>query len=712
MKGRLKFMNDHRKTGGKRPNRLISEKSPYLLQHAYNPVDWHPWDAKAFDKAKKEDKPVFLSIGYSTCHWCHVMERESFVDPMIAQLLNETFVCIKVDKEERPDIDSVYMKVCQMLTGSGGWPLTIIMTHDKKPFFAATYIPRRTRFGRTGMMELIPRIQSLWESRREELIKSAEKVTDLFMKTEGVHTVKNGELGESILKTTFEELDRQFDECNGGFGVAPKFPSAHNLLFLLRYWKRSGNEKALHMVEKTLKAMRLGGIYDHLGFGFHRYSTDSKWLVPHFEKMLYDQAMLTLAYTEAFQATGRGEYEQTVRETLTYVLRDMTDPQGGFYSAKDADSEGEEGKFYLWTEDEVSRFLSADETNLVRKIFNLEKGGNFEDESTWKRTGRNILYMKKSLDENASKLGISSGMLQEKFDIARQKLYDERVKRVAPSKDDKILTDWNGLMIAALAKAARVFDETEYRDASKKAVDFVLNKLLDSKGRLLHRYRDGEVAIPGFLDDYAFFIWGLLELYETTFEVEYLVSALKLSEELAKHFWDEEDGGFFFSGDDAEEILVRKKEIHDGAIPSGNSVAFLNLIRLARMTANTDLEDRASEMLSSFSGIVSKSPVAYTYLMTGVDFVLGVSYEVVIVGNYLSEDTKSLIRTLRNKFIPNKVVLLRECNEMLPKISHLAAFTRDLHTLEGKATAYICKNYKCNLPTTDKQKMLDLLNMK
>jgi hypothetical protein len=705
-------MINHIESNGRKPNRLKGEKSPYLLQHAYNPVDWHPWGSAAFKKAKKEDKPVFLSIGYSTCHWCHVMERESFTDLTVAKLLNKTFVCIKVDREERPDIDSIYMKACQMMTGSGGWPLTVIMTPDKKPFFAATYIPKETRFGRTGIKELIPRIKSLWESRREELASSAHKITDLLKQSEKrAETIKSKELGESILESAYEKLAEQFDEHNGGFGVAPKFPSTHNLLFLLRYWKRTGNEKALQMVEKTLRAMRLGGIYDHIGFGFHRYSTDSIWFVPHFEKMLYDQAMLTIAYTEAYQATGRQEYARTVREILTYVLRDMTDPQGGFYSAEDADSEGEEGKFYLWTEDQINGILTTDESELVKKVFNVKRRGNYQEESTWKRTGRNILCLKKSTEEIASQLKIPPRVLQERLNMARQKLHNARKKRVPPSKDDKVLTDWNGLMIAALAKAARVLDETRYGDAAEQAADFVLDKLRDSEGQLHHRYRDGEAAIRGFLDDYAFFIWGLLELYETTFDAEHLESALELTEDLTKHFWDE-DGGFYFTADDAEHVLIRKKKIHDGAYPSGNSVAFLNFIRLAKMTANTQLEKRAHEMLSSFSGIISQSPTAYTHLMVGIDFALGDSYEVVIVGNRQSEDTQKMLKAIRNRFVPNKVVLFREATEESPRISDLAYFTRDLHSRGGKATAYVCRNYECNLPTSNAKKMLDLLNAK
>ncbi|MDH5715699.1 MAG: thioredoxin domain-containing protein, partial [Candidatus Aminicenantes bacterium] len=484
----------------RKPNRLIAEKSPYLLQHAFNPVDWYPWGSEAFDKARKENKPIFLSIGYSTCHWCHVMEKESFEDPEIASMMNEAFICIKVDREERPDIDRIYMTVCQMMTGSGGWPLTIIMTPDKKPFFAATYIPRPSRLGRLGMMELIPRIQELWKSKKGEVMSSAEQITQHLTQI-SIHAA--GEpLGEAALEMAYRRLSRVFDERYGGFGRAPKFPTPHNLTFLLRYWKRTGEQKALRMVEKTLQSMRLGGIYDHVGFGFHRYSTDSRWLLPHFEKMLYDQALLVMAYTEAYQATRKEEYRHTVREILDYVMRDMTAPEGGFYSAEDAESEGEEGKFYLWTEEEIRQLLPGEESDLIVRIFNIEKDGNFAEEATGRRTGSNILYLRKSLHETASDMKISPEELERDFQKARQKLFAARHKRVHPHKDDKILTDWNGLMIAALARASSAFDEPQYAEATRRAADFILARMRDSKGKLYHRYRDGETAIPAYLDDY------------------------------------------------------------------------------------------------------------------------------------------------------------------------------------------------------------------
>ena len=705
-----------------KPNRLIFEKSPYLLQHAYNPVDWYPWGEEAFEKAKKEDKPIFLSIGYSTCHWCHVMERESFEDVEVAKLMNETFVSIKVDKEERPDLDNIYMTVCQMMTGSGGWPLTIIITPDKKLFFAATYIPKETRSGRIGMKELIPRIRDVWKNRREEVLTSSEKIIGYLKQVS--ETSLGEDLGENILDSAFENLSGRFDERYGGFGDAPKFPTPHNLTFLLRYWKRTGakqpptplwkgdkgDEKALSIVEKTLQSMRLGGIYDHIGLGFHRYSTDSRWLVPHFEKMLYDQAMLTIAYVEGYQATGHQEYKQTAQEILTYVLRDMTAPDGGFYSAEDADSEGEEGKFYVWTEEEIKRILPADEAGLAIRAFNVEKEGNFREEATGEITGRNILYLRKPVFELAFELGIIYEELKEKLESARQKLFDAREKRPRPHRDEKILTDWNGLMIAAMAKAAQTFDNPEYANAAKKAADFILLKIRNSEGKLYHRYRDGEIAIQGFLDDYAFFIWGLIEIYETDFDVKYLKVALELTEEMIKHFWDEKSGGFYFTADDAESVILRRKEIYDGATPSGNSVAMLNLLRLGRMTANTEFEEKAVQIGRAFSKNISQSPVAYTQLMAALDFELGNPYEIVLAGNSQSAETKAMLKALRERFIPNKAVILRPTEVESPEIIYLADYTRDMSSIDGKTTAYVCQNYSCKQPTTEIEKMLELFD--
>ncbi|MDH4187531.1 MAG: thioredoxin domain-containing protein, partial [Nitrospira sp.] len=546
------------------PNRLIEEPSPYLRQHADNPVDWYPWGPEAFERAKREDKPIFLSIGYSTCHWCHVMAHESFERAEVARLMNETFVSIKVDREERPDIDNVYMRVCQVMTGSGGWPLTIITTPDKKPFFAATYIPRESRFGLQGMMELIPHIREIWATRRGEVSNLSDKITAELQQTS--QDTASGELDETTLKVACKQLAGSFDQQHGGFSYAPKFPTPHNLLFLLRYWKHSVSKTALDMVEQTLQAMRRGGIYDHIGFGFHRYSTDSQWLVPHFEKMLYDQAMLAMAYIEAYQATGKEDYERTAREIFSYVLRNMTSPEGGFYSAEDADSEGVEGKFYLWTQEQVRQVLGNEEAHFVAQVFNIEKDGNYMAETTGKKNGDNILHLRKPIEEIASDLNLSQQDFQARLKVARQKLFSYRNKRVHPLKDDKILTDWNGLMIAALAKGAQAFDEPQYAEVSRRAADFILGNMRKANGRLWHRHRGERTGVDANLDDYAFLTWGLIELYEATFDTNHLRCALELTSDMLKHFWDEDGGGFYLVPDDGEGLLLRKKEIYDGAV--------------------------------------------------------------------------------------------------------------------------------------------------
>ena len=695
-------------------NRLQFEKSPYLLQHADNPVEWYPWGNEAFEKARKEQKPIFLSIGYSTCHWCHVMEHESFEDPKVAALMNEVFVSIKVDREERPDIDNIYMTVCQLLTGSGGWPLTIIMTPDKKPFFAGTYFPKTSRFGRIGMLDLVPRICEIWTNEHEKALKTAEQVITALRQytTPKSQPVSAYTLDSKILQKTADELTKRFDPEYGGFGQAPKFPTPHNLLFLLRYWKRTKDQQILMMVEQTLLAMRLGGIYDHIGFGFHRYSTDEKWLLPHFEKMLYDQALLSMAYIEAYQATGKESYKRTAQEIFMYVLRDMTSPEGGFYSAEDADSEGGEGKFYLWSNEEIERFLDETEAELVTNLFHFEKDGNFRDQSTGMNTGENIVYLQQSLQEIASDLDIEEELLRRRIEQIRRQLFAIREQRIHPHKDDKILTDWNGLMIAALAKGAEVFDEPKYAEAAQRAAHFILEHMREDNGRLLHRYRDGEAALSAHIDDYAFFLWGLLELYETTFDVSYLENALALSSDVFKHFWDDEGAGFYFTADDGEQLPVRQKEIYDGAIPSGNSVAMLNLLRLGRLIADPDFEEQASRLFKSVAENVKQTPSAHTLFMLAVDFAVGPSYEVIIVGDSQADDTQRMLQALRTTFLPNKVVLLRPSEKKTPDILRLAKYIEPYTSVDGKATAYVCRNYICSLPTIEINRMLELFDEK
>jgi uncharacterized protein YyaL (SSP411 family) len=689
-------------------NRLAGEKSPYLLLHAANPVDWWPWCDEAFEAARADDKPVFLSIGYSTCHWCHVMARESFDDPDVARLMNEAFVNIKVDREERPDVDNVYMTACRMMTGRGGWPLTVVMTPDRVPFFAGTYFPKESRAGLIGMLELVPRLKHLWENERERLLGTGEKVASALALAAAAGPGRD--LTEKVLDLAYEQLNRTFDSASGGFGGGIKFPTPHNMLFLLRYWKRTGRAVALAMVEKTLTRMRLGGIRDHLGGGFHRYATDREWLVPHFEKMLYDQAMIATAYVEAYQATGNREYADTARETFEYVLRDLTSPEGAFYAAEDADSEGVEGKFYVWTEEEMWGLLGA-ETYLALKLFGVTTEGNFEEEATKKRTGANILHLKKPLPEYAGELGLPLPELEERAAGIKQTLFAEREKRVRPRRDDKVLTDWNGLTVAALAKGARALGEPAYAEAAERAARFLLERLRGPDGRLLHRWRDGEAAVKGYLDDYAFVAWGLIELYETTYKPEYLRTALELTDDMVKHFGDEDAGGFFFTPDDGETLLVRAKEIYDGAVPSGNSVAMLNLLRLGRLTGRPELEEAAASLGRAFTQKVAKSPANHAMLMAAVDFTVGPSQEVVVVGEADADDARAMLNAVGRAFVPNAVVFFIPKGGDAVEVVEIASYAADFKTVGGMATAYVCSNFACERPTTEINEMLKLLGI-
>jgi uncharacterized protein YyaL (SSP411 family) len=543
-------------------------------------------------------------------------------------------------------------------------------------------------------------------------VESGENVVTLLMEEES--TSRDSQLSEELAESTLDEaylkLEENFDENNGGFGFAPKFPSPHNLSFLLRYWKRTHNDKALEMVEKTLRAMRLGGIYDHLASGFHRYSTDAVWLVPHFEKMLYDQAMLVMAYAEAYQATRKDEYKDTAEQVIAYVLENMTDVGGGFFSAEDADSEGEEGKFYLWTEQEIREALSPKEAELIRSVFNVEKEGNYVEAATEKKTGKNILHLRKPFAEIASSLHMSPQEIQKRVSEACRKLLAIRQKRVRPNKDDKILADWNGLMIAALAKASQAFGKVEFAQAARKAADFVVERLRDREGGIFHRYREGEAGIAGFLEDYAFLAWGFIELYEATFEQKYLRYAIDLSDRMIADFWDGTRGGFFQTAEYTEAALVRNKEVHDGAYPSGNSVAALDLILLARMTGETRFEEKAEQLMHAFSAEVARAPHVHTQLMIALDFALGPSSEVVIVADPQGEDTADMLRAVRSKFFPKNVILVRSSVEDTDEIASLAKFTKDLKAKEGKATAFVCQNHVCKLPTTDPYAMLELLD--
>jgi uncharacterized protein YyaL (SSP411 family) len=688
------------------PNKLVNEKSPYLLQHAYNPVKWYPWGAEAFSKAEDEDKPIFLSIGYSTCHWCHVMEKESFEDLQVAKLLNDHFVCIKVDREERPDIDNMYMTVCQLMTGGGGWPLTIIMTPDKKPFFSGTYIPKNSRFGLVGMMELIPKIDEIWKKQRNEILSSSEKILRSLKQTSKGSNDKP--LEESILQFAYGEYLNRFDENFGGFGTKPKFPSPHNLLFLMRLWKSKDYKKALGMVEKTLNSMRLGGIWDHVGGGFHRYSTDRFWRVPHFEKMLYDQAMIAMAYTDGYLALGKTEYKDSLFEILNYVKRDMTSSEGAFFSAEDADSEGEEGKFYLWTESEIRNALE-DDAELILKVFNCSKEGNYTDEAKGTKTKKNILYLNKPLRDLAKDMDMNYEDLQKRISIAKQSLFKERRKRIPPQKDDKILSDLNGLMIAAFAKAGRAFDNSSFIETAERAMDFILNNMIFESGGLFHRYKDQEAEISGFLDDYAFVVWGLLELYESTFKSNYLKHAMELTKYSIEHLWDENGFGFFLASDETDELPVRQKTSYDGAVPSGNSVAMMNLLKISRITGSSEWGDLAFNIQMAFSKDINLHPTGHSMFLSAFNFAIGPTYEIVIVGGLENEDTKEILSKLRKIYLPNKVMVHKSSKD---EIGDLIPYTKEMVTVDGKTTVYVCQDFACNLPTSDIEKMLELLGAK
>ncbi len=685
--------------GGEEFNRLVFEKSPYLLQHARNPVDWYPWGEEAFAKAEAEGKPVLLSVGYTTCHWCHVMEHESFEDPEVAKMLNEWFVPIKVDREERPDIDEVYMTVTQAMTGSGGWPMNVVMTSDKRPFFAGTYFPKNDRLGRPGFTTILKRLHDAWTNDRAQVEEVASNVKNAL--GDMVTGTPGGLADAATLQGAYETLAPTFDAERGGFGAAPKFPTPPIFSFLLRYYERSGEPRALAMVEKSLHEMRLGGVYDQIGFGTHRYSTDKDWLVPHFEKMLYDQALLAIANIECYQVTKKPEYAQTAREIFTYVLRDMTSPEGGFYSAEDADSEGEEVVFYVWTPEQVIEVLGEEDGKAWNTLFNIVPGGNYNDEATGEKTGSSIPHLKDSLEE----LGADGA----KVDAMRQKLFDAREKRIHPQKDDKILTDWNGLMIAALAKGGRALGDATYTAAAKKAADFALATLRGEDGRLVKRYRQGEAGLTAHLEDYAFLIWGLVDLYESTFEVRYLREALALNDTMIESFWDGEAGGLFMTAEDSEELLVRAKKLYGGAIPSGNAVAALNFLRLAKLSGRTEYEERYEALATAFGGELEKQAGVYPQMLVAVDFAAGPSFEVGVVGEPGTPGLAAMLEPLRKQFFPRMVTIFRPAGEEEPEIGQLAEFTQGQVAIDGLPTAYVCQNFACNLPTTDVKKMLELL---
>jgi uncharacterized protein YyaL (SSP411 family) len=659
-------MTEHRtSTVPGRANRLIGEKSPYLLQHAHNPVDWHPWGDEAFRLAKEKDKPIFLSIGYSSCHWCHVMAEESFENEEVAALLNEHFVCVKVDREERPDIDAVYMMAAQLMSGTGGWPLTIILTPDGRPFFAATYLPKESRQGMTGLTTIVPIVSQFWKERRDEVVETSKKVAEAVRMA--TQPTSAGSVGIESLMEGYEGLRKSYDPRHGGFGRAPKFPTPHRLTFLLRYWKRTGAPEALEMVQRTLVEMRRGGIFDQLGGGFHRYSTDRSWTVPHFEKMLYDQALLLMAYVEGWQATQADEFESTAREVADYVMERLASPQGGFYSAEDADSEGVEGKYYTWSESELSSFLAPDELSEARRVFGVTGEGNIEV----------------SAGERANVLRLE-GETTELSDTVRRKMRERRQQRTRPFLDDKIMADWNGLMIAGLAKAYGAWREPRHLDAARRAANFVLDAMMNERGRH-HVYRDGTADGPAFLDDHAFMAWGLLELYFADPDPRWLEEAVRMAEWMVSDFADPSGGFFQTSG---EELMGRVKEVYDGAVPSGNSVALTVLYTLHAVTGREDLRQEAERAERALSGAVVRSPDAHAQFLNAVDLRIGPTIEMTLTGK--RKDVEPFLAVIGQAFLPHRMVVHASGDGRIERLSPLAK-GRDV----SEVAAYVCRERTC-----------------
>lgn len=672
-------------------NRLANEKSPYLLQHAENPVDWYPWSEEAFEKARQEDKPVFLSIGYSTCHWCHVLAHESFEDEEVAAYLNDHYVSIKVDREERPDIDSVYMTVCQMMTGQGGWPLSIFMTPEKVPFYAGTYFPRESKYGMPGIMEVFTQLYQKYKEDPDHIKEVTKSVTDALDKT--VATKSENRLTQEMTDQVYKQLGKRFDFTNGGFGSAPKFPVPQNLLYLLRYYHFTGKSAALKMAESTLQAMANGGIYDHVGFGFSRYSTDEKWLVPHFEKMLYDNALLLIAYTESYQITKNPLYKKISEQIIEFVMREMRSSEGAFYSAIDADSEGVEGKYYVWDYDEIFTILGEDLGDLYASVYGITPEGNFE--------GKNVPNLNDAnLESIADEYNFTIDELNQHLEQARAKLLAAREEREYPHVDDKILTSWNAMMITALAKAGKVFEEEQYIKTAETAVDFIETNLV-KKGRVMARYRDGDVKYNGYLDDYAYLLWANIELYEATFSLNYLKKAKGLADNMIDLFWDKEHGGFFFSGEDSEKLLSREKEIYDGALPSGNSVAAVMLARLGYSTGETAYLDKLEEMYYAFYEEVKQGVAASTHFVQSLLLTENPTKEVVVLGN-----NKNFLAKLQQEFLPNVTLLASKNAEPLAEV---APFASDYHKTGDEPTIYVCENFACKQPTTDVEQAFQMI---
>jgi len=699
-----------------KPNRLIKEKSPYLLQHAHNPVDWYPWGDEAFDAARRENKPIFLSIGYSTCHWCHVMEHESFENDSVAGIMNKYFISIKVDREERPDVDKVYMSAVQAMTGSGGWPLSIFLTQELKPFYGGTYFPPRDARGRPGFPTVLERIHQVWETEREKVVESGNRLIAILQQ-EREADQEGSAVDETLLKRTYHQLAAQYDPKYGGFGSGPKFPRPVVLNFLFRYYARSKDEEALTMALTSLRAMAQGGMYDHIGGGFHRYSVDAQWRVPHFEKMLYDQAQLVNSYLDAFQITSDESFARTARETLDYVLRDMTDPEGGFYSAEDADSpepenpaHASEGAFYLWTKKEIENILQAEDAKVFCHHFGVDEYGNALSDPHSEFRGKNILFSPFTVEQTASFFSMDEGKVRAMIGDAKAKLFAARTQRPRPRRDDKVITAWNGLMISAFARASHILRETRYAEAAERAAQFAARELYDSKTTTLHRrFRDGETKFEAQLDDFAFFIQGLLDLYEATFDIERLTFALELHRTQVALFWDSSGGGFFdFSGQD-KSILLRTKEAYDGAEPAGNSAAALNLIRLSQMTGDGILKMQTEVVMKSFSAVLQRAPDAMPQMIVAINFFLSAPRQIIIAGSRNSPATAEFLDEIARHFLPAMIMLSADGGAGQDFLSKRIPVIASMVPKDGSTTAYICENFKCELPVNTIEQLVLLL---
>ncbi len=678
----------------KHQNHLVNEKSPYLQQHADNPVDWYPWGEEAFRKAKEENKPIFLSIGYSTCHWCHVMEHESFEDEEIAEILNQNFIAIKVDREERPDVDQVYMRVCQMLTGSGGWPLTIFMTPDKKPFFAGTYFPKESKFGRMGLKELLLEIANVWKTRREEVLQSAEGIVDQLQKTVSSEKQWSGD-PDKLIQHAYMQFAANYDKTYGGFGQAPKFPSPHNLLFLMEYARKYGKTDALEMARITLHKMADGGIRDHIGYGFHRYSTDRYWLVPHFEKMLYDQALLLMAYSKAYQMTGDERFRNVVYETVLYLKTEMME-DGLFYSAEDADSEGEEGKYYLWSEKELRNILDQNEFTILKALSAISTDGNFVDPIHGGRTGKNIIYFAKTPEKVAKAFQMSRDELSRILEHIREKLFYARQKRVHPIKDKKILTDWNALMIGALVQAGIHLEDKSFIHMAVQSYHSLKNVLTTDEHHLFHRFMAGESGIPGKLDDYAWYIFASLQLFQATQNILYLREALNKTTIVLNEFEDKQKGGFYTISERDESLIFRMKDLYDGAMPSGNSMMLDNLVTLYFITAENQYRESIDRLLTYAAPEIEQYPSGYAMFIRGIIRYLNPSGELIIVSD---EPDSSYLPKFR-KLLKNDINIIW-INNTTKEITNDIEYLKNYRKINNEITFYFCKNFTCNLPVHD-----------